>query len=95
MNYIIAFIKGANLRIAKIWFVAACALLAFLFFGLEVKAQLQPPCVDSTPLCPCILSNGDCMDIDTPIDNEVIILLLAGLSYAIYKLNFGKVETNI
>lgn len=75
------------LKQGKIWFIVIGVLFAYLFTGIDVKAQLQPPCVNSTPFCPCELENGDCFDIDTPIDNEVFILLFAGMLLGLYKLH--------
>jgi len=45
------------------------------------------PCKDSTPTCPCVLANGDCFDIDTPIDDDLKILILAGALIGVIKLN--------
>ena len=44
------------------------------------------PCRDSTPICPCVLPNGDCFDIDTPIDDELKLLVGAGIILGFYKL---------
>ena len=75
------------LKHGKIWFIVVGVLFAYLFTGIEVKAQFNPPCDGgSTPFCPCILANGDCFDIDTPIDSEVFILLFAGMLLGLYKL---------
>ena len=90
MKYPFAFLKGANLKTAKIWFVVVFAFVLYLFSGLDVKAQFQPPCVDSTPICPCIIANGDCFDIDTPIDDELIVLVAGGLALALFKLHALK-----
>jgi hypothetical protein len=54
------------------------------------------PCRDSTPICPCVLPNGDCFDIDTPIDDELKLLVVAGIILGIYKLRKRvKLEVNI
>ena len=78
--------------VAKIGVLVICIVIAYLISGIEVKAQLQPPCVDSTPFCPCLLENGDCFDIDTPIDSQVFILVIAALSFGLYKLHLKKVN---
>lgn len=53
------------------------------------------PCRDSTPICPCVLPNGDCFDIDTPIDDDLKILILAGAIIGVIKLNsIRKLQLN-
>jgi hypothetical protein len=53
------------------------------------------PCQDSTPFCPCVLPNGDCFDIDTPIDDDLKLLILAGVLIGVYKLNsIRKLQLN-
>jgi len=70
------------------------AILLFIIFACnDVKAQGNSgghrniTCVDSTPVCPCVLPNGSCFDIDTPLDNELKLLVLAGLLVGLYKLH--------
>jgi len=78
--------------VAKIGVLVICIVIIYFFIGVEVKAQYQPPCVDSTPFCPCLLENGDCFDIDTPIDSEVFILVIAAISLGLYKLHLKRVS---
>lgn len=78
--------------VARTGVLVLCIVLAYLFSGIEVKAQFQPPCVDSTPFCPCLLANGDCFDIDTPIDSSVLLLLVFGLLIGFYKLHVRKLS---
>lgn len=67
--------------------------LVMIFDCNNVRAQGNSgghrhiPCVDSTPVCPCVLPNGSCFDIDTPLDNELKLLVLAGLLVGLYKLH--------
>lgn len=68
-----------------------CIMLGYLFTGIEVRAQFQPPCIDSTPFCPCVIEGGECFDIDTPIDNNVLMLLISGLLIGFYKLYSRKI----
>jgi hypothetical protein len=76
--------------VARIGVLVICIVVAYLFTGVEAKAQFNPPCVDSTPFCPCVLEDGTCMDIDTPIDDSVLLLLISGLLIGFYKLHVRK-----
>lgn len=78
--------------VAKVGVLIFCIAFAYLATGIEVKAQLQPPCVDSIPFCPCVLADGSCMDIDTPIDNEVYVLVIAALLFGLCKLHLKRVN---
>jgi hypothetical protein len=90
MKYHILLANRTYLKSAKIWLIALCALIAYLFTGIDVKAQLPFPCVDSTPFCPCLLADGNCMDIDTPIDNDLLVLLLVGVCFGVFRLRTSK-----
>jgi hypothetical protein len=78
--------------VARIGVLVICIVVTYLFAGIEAKAQFTPPCVDSTPFCPCVLEDGNCMDIDTPIDDSVLFLLLSGLLIGFYKLHVRELR---
>lgn len=83
-----------NIHLSK-EYSALLILFFFIFFfsTTNVNAQFQGggnrniPCKDSTPTCPCVLPNGDCFDIDTPIDNELKILVIGGILIGLYRLH--------
>lgn len=76
------------------WKYSIITMMVFCFFfkSVDAIAQFQGggnrniPCKDSTPTCPCVLPNGDCFDIDTPIDDEVKLLVFAGGLIGLYRL---------
>ena len=74
-----------------------CAILMIVLLASSaVQAQFQGggnrniPCKDSTPTCPCVLPNGDCFDIDTPIDDHLKILIVGGILIGLYKLHSSR-----
>ena len=76
----------------KIFTILCLTSFLIIFNNTVVMGQFQGggnrniPCKDSTPVCPCVLPNGDCFDIDTPIDDELKLLVIAGMLIGVYKL---------
>lgn len=86
----------SKVRVSSSIFILSLSI--FIFSSINIKAQGNGgggfngggngkiPCRDSTPICPCVLPNGDCFDIDTPIDDGLKLLVVAGLILGFYKL---------
>ncbi|MBC7745891.1 MAG: hypothetical protein H7096_12405 [Flavobacterium sp.] len=75
----------------KTWFSLTIFFTSIFLYSIDAIAQ---DCVGSTPSCPCVLANGDCFDIDLPLDSNLIYLILAALVLAYLKLRVVNISSS-
>ena len=75
-----------KIRVFFLVFITSIAI-----FDINAMAQ---ECVDSTPFCACVLANGTCFDIDTPIDTHLVYLVIAAMVLGYFKLRSSRPQPN-